>query len=124
MRAVIFFLCAIVLAQAPPPKETPGKKPAYQERRADLLRKMAELRAGLQALELELQLLEEEKQSAPAEATVTNQTAWRETVKPDGRKDEEVVKKARPRCSAFTSGGKRCTRSAETGSKFCWQHRH
>lgn len=124
MRALVFFLCAILMAQAPAPKETPGKKPTYVERRAELLRKMAELRAGLQALELELQLLEEEKQSTPVEAAAANQTAWRETVKPDGRKDEEMVKKARPRCAAFTSGGKRCTRSAETGSKFCWQHRH
>ena len=127
MRGLVFFLCALLLAaQAPVPSPPPNKeKPAhYLERRAELLRKMGDLRAGLQALELELQILDEERQHAPAEPTASNQTAWRESVRPDGRKEEEVVKKARPRCSAFTSAGKRCTRSAEQGSKFCWQHRH
>jgi hypothetical protein len=27
-----------------------------------------------------------------------------------------------PRCAAETRGGKRCSREAEPGSKFCWQH--
>jgi len=118
-----------VMSQSPPPPASPAaapRKQTHQERRAEILRTMQEMRAKLQALELELQLLEEEKQSAPVEATTTagSQTGWRETTRPDGRRDEEAVKKARPRCAAFTSNGKRCTRSAETGSKYCWQHRH
>ena len=123
MRGLAFFLCTLLAAQTPAPPKA-SKPNAYQERRAELLRKMAETRASLQALELELQLLEEERQQAPVEPAASNSPAWRETVRPDGRKDEEAVKKARPRCSAFTAGGKRCTRSAEAGSKFCWQHRH
>jgi hypothetical protein len=87
---------------------------------------MQDLKAKLQALELELQLIEEERQNAPVEVTApaSPQTSWRESTRVDGRKDEEVVKKTRPRCSAFTASGKRCTRSAEAGSKYCWQHRH
>jgi hypothetical protein len=27
-----------------------------------------------------------------------------------------------PRCAATTRSGKRCTRPAEEGSRFCWQH--
>ena len=123
MRGFVFLLCTLLAAQAPPPKDQ-EKKPAYQERRGELLRKLGELKAAMQTLELELQLLEEERQNVPVEPTASSQTGWRETVRPDGRKDEEMVKKARARCSAYTSGGKRCTRSAEAGSKFCWQHRH
>lgn len=124
MKGLIFLMCVSVTAQSPTPSATPTHKPTHQERRAELLRTMQELRAKLQALELELQLIEEEKQNAPAEVTASPAAGWRETTRPDGRKDEEAVKKARPRCSAFTSNGKRCTRSAESGSKYCWQHRH
>ena len=122
MRRCLFLICSALIAQAPPPPAP--KAPSYQERRAELLRSMGDLRAKLQALELELQILEEEHQHKPAETVATSPTGWRESIKPDGRKEEEVVKKARPRCTAFTSNGKRCTRSAEAGSKFCWQHRH
>jgi hypothetical protein len=120
------FLIICALATEPPSAVVPPtKKPSVQERRVEILRTMQDLRAKLQSLELELQLLEEERQNAPVEATPANPAAaWRETVRPDGRKDEEQVKKARARCSAFTSNGKRCTRSAEAGSKYCWQHRH
>jgi hypothetical protein len=96
----------------------------YQEKRAELLRMIADLRAKMQALELELQLLEEVRQNATAETAAGSGTPWREVVRPDGRKEEQMVKKAPARCTAFTANGKRCTRSAESGSKFCWQHRH
>lgn len=128
MKGLVFLMCLALGAQAPPkPTPTPAAAPpkqTHQERRAEILRTMQELRAKLQALELELQLIEEERQNAPAEAAAPAQTGWRETTRPDGRKDVEAVKKARPQCQAFTSNGKRCTRSAETGSKYCWQHRH
>lgn len=29
---------------------------------------------------------------------------------------------AQPRCAAETRGGKRCSREAEPGSRYCWQH--
>jgi len=132
MRLWLFILSSILFAQqAPRPAGGTGaapSKPNYQERRAELLRAVGDLRARIQALELELQLLDEERQSQPEPSTPAAgaaPAAWREsTVRPDGRKDEQVVKKTAPRCSAFTANGKRCTRSAEGGSKFCWQHRH
>ena len=43
----------------------------------------------------------------------------------DGRspEDEEPVRQAGPRrCAATTSSGKRCSREAEEGSDYCWQH--
>lgn len=37
--------------------------------------------------------------------------------------DDADLADAEPaRCAATTSGGKRCTREALEGSRFCWQH--
>ncbi|MFP3940052.1 MAG: hypothetical protein ACLF0P_07085 [Thermoanaerobaculia bacterium] len=37
--------------------------------------------------------------------------------------DEEPARDAAPRrCAARTTSGKRCSREAEEGSDYCWQH--
>lgn len=92
----------------------------YQSRRADLLRQMAELRAKMSALEVELQLLEEEKGSQAAKPAPD---AWR-TGETSVSGSEERKKAAAPRCQALTRDGKRCMRDAEPGHKYCWQHMH
>ena len=102
---------SMVLGQAPPTKRD------YQERRAAILRQMAEVKAKLAALDVELQLLEEAR---PAEAPPPSPTAWRE--EPAGASADG--KKATPRCLSVTRDGKRCTRPSEPGAKYCWQHRN
>lgn len=93
----------------------------YLTKRADLLRQMAELRAKLSALEVELQLLEEEKGSQPARPPAPD--SWRTSTSGGGGGGEEERKKtAGPRCQALTRDGKRCIRAAEPGHKYCWQH--
>ena len=100
--------------QNPPPAN--GLKKEYVEKRASILRQMAELKAKLSALELELQLLEEARTSEPAAPLATS---WRE----EPASAEGAAKKPVVRCVSVTRDGKRCTRPAETGGKYCWQHR-
>ena len=98
-----------------PPAAANGKK-EYLERRAAILRQMGEMKAKLSALELELQLLEEGR---TAEPVTPSATAWRE----EPGAAEGVAKKPLVRCLSVTRDGKRCTRPAESGGKYCWQHR-
>jgi len=114
----ILFLILLASGQTSPPAN--GKKD-YVERRAVILRQMAEIRAKLAALELELQLLDEARSAEPGPVTTPPPTAWREEPAASG---EGSVKKSSVRCLSVTRGGKRCTRPAEQGGKFCWQHRH
>ncbi len=100
----------------PPPVSSAKKE--YLERRAVILRQMAEVKAKLAALELDLQLLEESRATDPAAPSAPN--SWREEL---GSSDGPG-KKAATRCLSVTRDGKRCTRPAEAGLKYCWQHRH
>ncbi|MBY0374712.1 MAG: hypothetical protein K2Q23_12000 [Bryobacteraceae bacterium] len=94
----------------------------YQAKRAELLRQMAELRAKLNAIEVELQLLEEERGAQPEKAP-SAPDKWRtSTLGGGGGGEEERKKTAGPRCQALTRDGKRCIRAAEPGHKYCWQH--
>lgn len=105
-----------LLSGQTPPAANPKKE--YLERRATILRQMAEIKAKLASLELELQLLEESRSADPAAPLPP--TSWREEPgSPDGN-----PKKATARCLSVTRDGKRCTRPAEAGLKYCWQHRH
>ena len=119
LRATLLALLLAALAGSQtPPAAAPQTKKEYLERRAGILRQMAELKAKLAALEVELQLTEESRPADPALPPPA--TAWRdETVAADG-----TVKKTSTRCLSVTRDGKRCTRPAENGAKFCWQHRH
>ncbi|MCB9358079.1 MAG: hypothetical protein H6505_05850 [Calditrichaeota bacterium] len=38
------------------------------------------------------------------------------------KKPEKPKKTERPQCAATTTKGKRCSRKAISGSKYCWQH--
>lgn len=97
-----------------------GSKKDYVERRAVILRQMAEVKAKLAALELELQILEEARSAEPG-APPAPATSWRDEA---ALAAEPSPKKAVVRCVSVTRDGKRCTRSAEAGSKFCWQHKN
>ena len=82
---------------------------------------MAELRAKLSALEVELQLLEEER-SADQGAKGPAPDAWRNPTSSGSGGADERKKAVGPRCQALTRDGKRCIRAAEPGHKYCWQH--
>ena len=107
-------LLALASAQSPPAS---AARKEYLERRTAILRQMAETKAKLSALELDLQLLEE---SRSAEPVAPPPTSWREAPSaPDG-----AAKKTSVRCLSVTRDGKRCTRTAEAGTKYCWQHKN
>ncbi len=109
-------LLALASAQSPPPPASAAKK-EHLERRAAILRQMAETKAKLSALELDLQLLED---SRSAEPVAPPPTAWRE----EPGTSDGVAKKTSVRCLSVTRDGKRCTRTAEVGTKYCWQHKN
>ena len=111
-------LVAMVGGQSPPgaPAANAARK-EYLERRAVILRQMAEMKAKLSALELELQLLEESRSAEPAGGQAP--TSWRE----EPSAADGGTKKPLVRCLSVTRDGKRCTRPAEAGGKYCWQHR-
>jgi len=118
LRAFILVgLClGLATGQNPAPSDA-GAKKQYVEKRAAILRQMAEIKAKLSALELELQLLEE---SRTAEPSATPPPSWREE---PGVAGDGAAKKPSARCLSVTRNGKRCSRSAEAGGKYCWQHR-
>jgi len=101
------------LGQNPPA----NAKKEYVEKRAAILRQMAEIKAKLSALDLELQLLEESRTADPAAAPPTS---WREE---PGVAADGAAKKPSVRCLSVTGNGKRCSRPAGAGGKYCWQHR-
>jgi hypothetical protein len=113
-------LMAFASGQTPPAASPNAEaKKEYLERRAVILRQMAEIRAQLASLELDLQLLEESRPEA-----VPPPVSWRENVAVPDAPAPVVVKKTPPRCLQVTRDGKRCTRTAESGGKYCWQHRN
>lgn len=118
LRPFFLLLVGIVLVFGQTPPVSNAKK-EYLERRAVILRQMAEVKAKLAALELDLQLLEESRSVDPG-AAAPPPNSWRE----EPGSAEGSNKKAPARCLSVTRDGKRCTRPAEAGLKFCWQHRH
>jgi hypothetical protein len=110
MRTFVILLALIFQAEAPPKKTSPEE---YLKKRAELLRQVGDLKAKLAALEIELQLLEEERAAAGVAPPPAGST-WRDSPDP--------AKPARARCASVTKDGKRCTRAAEPGKKYCWQH--
>lgn len=115
LHALIISILLLAFANGQTPPVSSAKK-EYLERRATILRQMAEVKAKLSALELDLQLLEESRLADPPAPPLTS---WREEAPaPDGS-----VRKSTVRCLSFTRDGKRCTRPAEAGGKYCWQHR-
>ena len=114
MRLSIFIFALISLA--PASGQNPPPKKEHLEKRANILRQMAEMKAKLSALELELQLLEESRTAEPAQPPAL---AWRE----ENGTGEGAAKKTLIRCLSVTRDGKRCSRPAEAGGRYCWQHR-
>jgi hypothetical protein len=79
-----------------------------------LVQAVAELRAEVAALKRTVARLEQELAEAKAEpaATVATQTAA----------PAAKATASKTQCAGTTQAGARCKRSAQDGSRFCWQH--
>lgn len=87
----------------PVPVLPPGKE-ALRQQIADLKVKAFEMQTRIELLEKQLHDVEEAEQNKPLAVAAS--------------------KKAAPlRCAGHTKDGTRCSRNAEAGSRFCWQHK-
>ncbi|WP_031499050.1 hypothetical protein [Bryobacter aggregatus] len=115
---LIALVCALAQDKPPfgvtlPPKAPAPPSPAVKEQKDALRKQIADLKIRSFELQQQVELLEkqlkdvEEVESAQAAASfVTSQAA-----------------PAKFRCAGHTKDGKRCTRMAEAGKRFCWQHK-
>lgn len=111
---IAFLVCGF--AQQPPSAQQPpaplpaaAPKPdklVIRQQISDLKVKSFELQQQVEMLERQLKDVEESEANQSAAALATSKQAPLKT-----------------RCSGHTKDGKRCTRMAETGSRFCWQHK-
>jgi hypothetical protein len=85
---------------ADPPKTD---KPELRKQIAELKVKAFEMQMQIELLEKQLKDAEEAEASAPV--PVAGKTA------------------VKVRCAGHTKDGARCTRNAEAGSRYCWQHK-
>jgi len=99
------FLCLLVVLVCAGAQQT-GKpdKLALRQQIADMKVKAFEMQTQIELLERQLHDVEEAEANQPV-------------VTPGAK----VAMKAR--CAGHTHDGKRCTRNADTGSRFCWQHK-
>jgi len=99
------FLCLLVVLACSVAQETPKpEKVALRQEIADLKVKAFELQQKIELLEHQLKDVEEAEANRPVVSPAL-----------------KTVAKAR--CAGHTKDGKRCTRNAEAGSRFCWQHK-
>jgi hypothetical protein len=102
---VVLFLCLL----APP-------TPAELERTDQLIESVTAMKAKVAALQAEIDnLLRTLSEQRGALQRGPQPFSYLST--PEGD-----TKEAKQRCAANTSAGKRCTRPAESGSRYCWQH--
>ncbi|MBI1357827.1 MAG: hypothetical protein GC160_26115 [Acidobacteria bacterium] len=87
---------------------------------AELMRAVQELRVEVASLGAKVSRLEEElrqARTAPPTASVAAPAA-----RPPGFA-AAAAGSAEGQCTALTKKGSRCTRKAESGGKYCWQHK-
>lgn len=72
---------------------------------------------GLGAVAYSLLRAEGERALRPATGASKEGPAGEPPTEPKAAAEEK-----RRRCAAKTSSGKRCTREAQPGSQYCWQH--
>ncbi len=97
-----FLLISPVLAQAPGP-EAPTKE-SLRQKIAELKVKAFEIQTQVELLEHQLKDLEIAESLKPLPSPVK-------------------AAPAKVRCAGHTKDGNRCSRNAEAGSRFCWQHK-
>jgi hypothetical protein len=89
---------------APPAPPKPPTKEALRQQIADLKVKAFEMQTRIELLEKQLQDVEEAERNKPI-PLISGKPA------------------AAVRCAGHTKDGARCSRNAEPGGRFCWQHK-
>lgn len=79
--------------------------------KTELREKIAEMKVKAFEMQMQIELLE--KKLKDVEEAEANQPPPAVNVK----------QAAKARCAGHTQDGKRCSRNAEPGSRFCWQHK-
>lgn len=96
-------------AQSPTPTLAPTAAPAPTKE--DLRKQIAELKVKAFEIQTQVELLEAQ---------------LRDIERAEELKPLPLVAKTPPakvRCAGHTKDGKRCSRLAEAGSRYCWQHK-
>jgi hypothetical protein len=84
--------------------DKPADKVTLRKQIAEMKVKAFEMQTQIELLEKQLHDVEEAEANQPA-PTAPTKTA------------------VKVRCAGHTKDGKRCSRNAEPGSRFCWQHK-
>lgn len=120
--ALLFVLLVAAAVRAGDPPSPPPSAPGEAERLSALIEELAQLKAQVSAvqerLETLLRHLSEQRgalQNRPAFDALKQQVSAALPDQPD-RKPPVV------RCAAITNSGKRCSRPAVPGSRYCRQH--
>jgi uncharacterized protein YlxW (UPF0749 family) len=98
----LFVLVVLVCSVAQEPPKT--DKLALRQEIADLKVKAFELQQKIELLEHQLKDVEEAEANRPVISPALKTVA-------------------KTRCAGHTKDGARCSRNAEPGSRFCWQHK-
>ena len=110
MPGFVLLLCLL----APPPN-------AELERTDQLIQQVTEMKAKVSALQAEIDaLLRTLSEQRGAQQKGPQPFAYLTPSEGEGSPKSAA---ATVRCAANTSNGKRCTRPAEAGSRYCWQHK-
>jgi hypothetical protein len=96
MRCLVLLIALVLSASS--------SKEELRQRIADLKIKAFEIQTQVELLEQQLKDLEQAEANQPPPAS-------------------KLSAPVKVRCSGHTKDGKRCTRNAEPGSRFCWQHK-
>ena len=111
-RSLVVVLCLALPAQQPKPNPE-------LERIDDMIHQLTEMKAKVSAMETQLdsllRALSEQKGALQQKPQSYNALAHVESTDPEGGPPKV-------RCAALTAQGKRCTRPAKTGSRYCGQH--
>lgn len=91
-------LCLLLLTQT-------VNKTELRQRIADLKVKAFEMQMQIELLEKELKDVEEAEAQQPPPVAAPAKAA------------------VKARCAGHTKDGQRCSRNAEAGSRYCWQHK-
>ncbi|MGH9661652.1 MAG: hypothetical protein ACRD96_24100 [Bryobacteraceae bacterium] len=108
LRIPVFLLAALTGCAQPP---SPDQKQAQDE----ILRELRTLKTMVADLQARIERLEKSLATAPVAAPAQSKAAVPLPPTTSGA--------ARPQCAATTKAGRRCSRIAAEGSRFCWQHK-
>jgi hypothetical protein len=107
---------ALAVAQPPPPELERTER--LIEELTGLKERVAAIQAELDRLLLDLREHKGALQNPPAYNAITQSSGAAAPA------SAPAAAKRAAQCAANTSKGDRCTRPAERGSRYCWQHQH